>query len=288
MRKLVVITAGGGLALASTGCGLIPGIGEDPFDTLVNAVQDTRSVDSFRAEVSVDGAFGGAAPEGATEMEYVAEPEPTTRLQLDIPGQGQSQTLIRGSEMLMEGDPSLGQPEWLRMDLSEYGEQQPPDPVAQIEQLVASDGVEEVGPEEIEGTATTHYTGSYPITDGLDEIEDAQTRENLAETYDQMGVEEVQFDVWISDEGLPRRTVNELGDVSTTVDFLEFNSGVSIDYPSEDQIEDFGVGPDLDMDLDELPDAPGDVGDMPELPDAPDLEEMEDSLEELEESLQDT
>lgn len=287
MRKLAVTAAGGSLVLASTGCGLIPGLGQDPFDVISNAVQDMRAVDTYRAEVVTEGGVADVGGQDSVDLEYVAEPEPTMRMSMEVPGQGQGEVLARGTEMLIEGDPQLGTAEWLRMDLSEYGELVA-DPVAGVEQLLASDEVEEVGEEDIEGTATTHYTGTYPVSESLDEIEDSEAREMAAETYEEMDVDEVEFDVWITDDDMPRRVQDQVGEMSSTVDFLEFNADITIDYPDEGQIEDF------DMDLGEMPDvpdapdAPGEIPDMPEAPDAEDLglDDMEESLDELDDALE--
>lgn len=289
-RTVSAAAAGSGLLLAVSGCGLLPGVGEDPLETIRSAVEQTREVENYRAELAMSGSVEGVQFDNTAELEYVAEPEATLRMVTEVPGAGTSVVLMRDDDLLVEGDPSTGQAEWLRMDLTEAGQeqQQITDPVAEVEQLLAGDEVEEAGSEEIDGTSTTRYTGSFPAEEALREIEDSEARETTRQMYESMGVSEIPFDIWISEDGLPRRVHSDVGDVGSTVDFLEFNTDVAIDYPDEDLIEDFDHSPaepeggegGFGLDPEQMPE-------MDELPDLEDMEDLdiEDMMEEWEELL---
>ncbi|MBB4929347.1 hypothetical protein F4561_000167 [Lipingzhangella halophila] len=268
LKKSAGVAAGTGLVVATTGCGIIPGLGASPIEMLQQSVQETQEIGAYRAEVTSSGSIGDEpATDTTAEIVFTEDPEPTIELTNQ---DDNSVALIRGTEFLVDD----GSGEWLRMDFEEMGEDTFLDPKAQVDQLMAGQNVEETGSEEVNGVEATIVEGSYPIQDALDQIEDSEIRDQVETTYEEAGVEEVPFTVWVGD-GLPQRVQYEIGDYEETIDFLEFGQDVSIEWPSEDQISD----------MDEMFDDP--MSDMPspdvEMPDAPDLDqEMEDLEQDLE------
>lgn len=219
-------------------------------------------IDSYTATLEMSGSMSGVSLDMTSDVEYTATPEPIVKMESTSNG-ADSTILMRGSEMVMKSDmpgAAPGGPEWLRMDLGEMGEQgnmgAQQDPLAEVEKLLAADDVQEEGTADVGGLETTRYTGSYSTEEALQEL-DAEAQEAARQVYDQSGVSSVDFEVFVDDEGLPRRVTTDAGGtVSTTMDFTSFNEPVSIEWPSEDQIGDF----DSMMD-DMMGDVPG-GGDM--------------------------
>ncbi|GAA3763996.1 hypothetical protein HDA32_004981 [Spinactinospora alkalitolerans] len=253
LRKFAVAVAGSGLAMVVAGCSALPGAagGASVTEVLSNLVSQTREVESYRAEMTTSGSMQGQATEMTQEITYSGTPEPTYEITMDLGTSGTSRVLMRGDEILVEGDPSMGGPAWLRSSAAE-GTQQPQDPMAELEKLLAGEGIEEAGSEEVNGVSTTKYTGTYSVDQALENIDDADAKESAQQLYSQSGVSEMAFEVWVDDEGLPRRVSSEAGDFTSTMDFLEFNQPVEIEYPSADQIGD----------MDDLMGDLGDMGDM--------------------------
>ncbi|GAA3753011.1 hypothetical protein [Salinactinospora qingdaonensis] len=283
LRKIAVVIAGSGLALAIAGCSAAPG-GDEPSvdqssggdssaapsggneantdpsggseastedsgidvsgiaDTIKNLVSQTSEVSSYRAEVSLSGDnLGAAATESTQELIYTTDPEPTYKMVMTgTEGMGGT-VLMRGDEVLVQGDPSIGASAWMRVEMGSQFQQQPQqDPVAEMRKLLAAEGVEKVGSEEVNGVATTKYEGTYAIDTALERVQDQQTKETARQFYEQMGVSEIAFQVWVGGDGLPRRLVTDASTFVTTMDFLEFNQPVDISYPGPDEIQDMG------------------------------------------------
>lgn len=262
LKKSAGVVAGTGLVVASTGCGIVPGLGASPAEVLQQAVQETQNISTYRAEVNSSGSLGSEpATEDTFEITYTEDPEPT----MEIAGSEAGTVLARGAEFVVDD----GSGQWYRMDFSDMGEDMFQDPKAQVDQMMASENVEETGSEEVNGFGTRVFEGSYPIQEALDRIEDSNARDMAESRYDNAGVSEVPFTVWVGDDdGLPRRISYEIDDYEETIDFLEFGQDVNIEWPSEDEINDMG---------DMLNDPTG-GGDMPD-PESemPDLDqEMED------------
>lgn len=280
-KKISAALVGTGVVLATGGCGLLFGGGGDggsdgggggaadgplssldPVDLVAEAVSNTEQVESYTATMETSGSMSGVSFDTNADFAYTASPEPTVKVESTAEGVD-STVLMRGSEMVVQSDipgAAPGGPEWLRIDLSQMGEQgnmgAQQDPVAEVEKLLAADDVQEEGTADVDGVETTRYTGSYSPEEALQEL-DAEDRESARQVYDQSGVSSVDFEVFVDDDGFPRRiTTDAGGTVSTTMDFTGFNEPVSIEWPSEDQIGDY----DAMMD-DMMGDVPG-GGDM--------------------------
>lgn len=120
--------------------------------------------------------------------------------------------------------------------------------------------VKAAGRQEIGGVATTHFTGTIDLkkvlagfADIMGEEADRATRDQLElalEQFNALGLDqELPFEVWIDDDGFPRRErfsmdfgslVPGAGDASMemTVDFSDFGEPVDIDVPHKSQVTD--------------------------------------------------
>jgi hypothetical protein len=126
------------------------------------------------------------------------------------------------------------------------------DPTKMLEVLRGTtDGVEEVGQEEVRGVATTKYTATIDMVDALESFP-ADQREALEAQLDQLGARdaEVPVEVWVDADGLPRRFALLLDDfaaapsyeagMTMTIDLFDYGEPVDIEVPSPDEVTPFG------------------------------------------------
>lgn len=129
------------------------------------------------------------------------------------------------------------------------------DPSQLLETLrgVAGDVVE-VGPEEVRGVSTTRYRATIDLAEALEAAPEAQ-RERLEAQLDGFGTDGVTLpvEVWIDDDGLPRRMsidlagvaemANELGPggrASMTIEFFDYGDDITIELPDPADTTAFG------------------------------------------------
>jgi len=134
------------------------------------------------------------------------------------------------------------------------------DPSAYIGLFAGIFDVKDSGEQEIKGVSTTHYVGTIDlkkVLEGFSEVVgkdvDGATREQLhvvVEQFESLGIEEkIPFDIWIDEEGLPRRqriTMDfgklvpgaEEASMEMTVDFSDFGKPVEIEVPRPSQVTD--------------------------------------------------
>lgn len=116
------------------------------------------------------------------------------------------------------------------------------------------------GEQEVGGVPTTHYVGTIDLekvlagfSDVVGEDVDAATREQLemvVEQFGSLGIDEkIPFEIWIDEEGLPRRqriTMDfgklvpgaEEAKMEMTVDFSDFGKPVDIEVPRPSEVTD--------------------------------------------------
>lgn len=248
-------------AAGATGTGSATSLDE----LLVAAPQQAREAGSARFELSGSltdaetGAVVELAGEGASDYETN-----TTRMVLDVGEQsptGEPIEFIQSGSTFFLAAAALGLPlpsdaGWLRLDLDALGEQSgiaPPgfeafgegaDPTTALEALRGTTGeLETIGEEEVRGVDTTHYRTMISRDAAAAAAEtdpDAQQRledSALPETY--------PVDVWLGDDGLPRRIQfapsAESGGTETdrfTLEFYDYGEDVMIDVPSDEQVLD--------------------------------------------------
>ncbi|ASU85675.1 hypothetical protein CDO52_25275 [Nocardiopsis gilva YIM 90087] len=246
LKKIAAAAAGAGLALAVSGCSVLPlpGLGgPSPLEVVKNMANDAEKADTYTASMTMSGSVGAQSMDMSADIDYTRNPEPTLQMEMDMQGQ-QATVLMRGTDMVMKADSmGMGQmggdtPEWIRFD---PGDQQvdvgSQDPLSEVEKLMAVKQAEEAGSQDIDGVPTTKYTGSYSTEEALQEVDDADAQQAAREQFEQAGVDTVEFEAYIDGDGLPRRVVTKLGDAFTsTVDFHSFNEPSEVQFPSESQI----------------------------------------------------
>lgn len=135
------------------------------------------------------------------------------------------------------------------------------DPSSLVQFLRGADKVTEVGPEEIRGETTTHFTGTYSMKDALAATPEDR-RSTIENAMKQLGVsddalaQEIPFDAWLDSAGRVRRFVMTMdmsklapGKTPTLVgsamtmsmEFYDFGTDVQLDIPSDDQVTDLSA-----------------------------------------------
>jgi hypothetical protein len=120
--------------------------------------------------------------------------------------------------------------------------------------------VEASGEADIRGVSTTHYVGTIDLkqvlagfSDVVGKEVDAATKEQLemaVEQFESLGIDEkIPFEIWIDDDGLPRRQriTMDFGDLvpgtgeasmEMTVDYSAFGEPVEVDIPRPSEVTD--------------------------------------------------
>lgn len=274
MRRLLLLPI---LAVAfASGCG---GDELSPDAAVAQAASKTTEAGSSR--VSFSAAMSGSAlPDplefgGEGEFNYETQ---TGRLSYDmselIPGAGSSEI-----EMIQQGlvlymnfpegtDAELPEgKQWVKFDLAALGEESGVD-LGQLSQLNqgdpsqmlrylrgASEGVEEVGEDEVRGTDTTHYRAEVDIDKAIEQSLDdvpAEAREGVRHSAKRLreliGAKTIPVGIWIDGEGLTRRMKLEYDmdvpgqsgelHMEMTMEFFDF--GVEVDAkppPAEETVD---------------------------------------------------
>jgi hypothetical protein len=134
------------------------------------------------------------------------------------------------------------------------------DPSAYVGLFAGVFDVKASGEQELGGVPTTHYVGSIDLkkvlkgfADVVGEDADAATKEQLKEAvkqFESLGIDEnIPFDIWIDEDGLPRRqriTMDfgklvpgaEEASMEMTVDFSDFGKPVHIQIPDPSEVTD--------------------------------------------------
>lgn len=106
-----------------------------------------------------------------------------------------------------------------------------------------SDDLEELGREDVRGVSTTHLRATISMQKAYAEL-DAETRAAIEELVEQQGMPSTYpMEIWIDDDGLPRRlafemsqlnpVTNEQMAISTTMEFYDFGAEVDLTPPAE-------------------------------------------------------
>lgn len=251
---------GGGDATTTT-LAAAPGADAEPVAVLDDTVERTAAVESGRYEMVVTYDTGSVGAEPVTPVRATGEftdQGRSLRIEMDL---GEPVGTIE--EVIVDGIayvtvPGAGCQE---IDLSDLlgsvggsggGAM---DPGAFLEQLRAIDGdVQELGPLDVRGVATTHYAAAYTLTDAIAAMPDEQG-EALRQMYDTLPQSfletEQAVDVFVDDDGLVRRmqvatTSTDVEGVAlpsttTIMDWFDFGADVSVEAPGD--CEATGVSP---------------------------------------------
>jgi len=263
-----------GLALSLTGCLGSAGdkageVGENiklsAAQVLGRTAQKTGQLDSFAADLSMEMTGAREGNVSATgQMRYRLKPDLAYALTFDrmtVDGQsmgGMEQILVnRTIYMKMPMLSRLGvnpSKPWFKMTLDELGRKsglnvdevlqqaQQMDPVQNTKMLTASKDAREVGKETVNGVETTHYTGTYRMEDALAQLSPEQ-REIIRKGYEGSGMENMQFDLWVDDQQLPRKMIMRSqqtagGALTMTITYRDFGKPVNIAEPPATEVTD--------------------------------------------------
>jgi hypothetical protein len=305
------------LLLALTACGSSP---EDLLDGAPDALEEAGS-SRFEMRVTAVGDGVDSRYAATGEQDYDTG---TMRMEADLGLDTTStETLALGDVMYLRspmfamftGDEET----WVRVDVAASGEAAGLDvdalvegqtgPAALLQQLRGAAGdIEELGEEDVRGVSTTRLR---VIVDTERAIENSppETREQLRAFSEASGMPpEYPMEVWIDDDGLPRRlsTVVEVEDEQvgtvtqqTVLELYDFGIRVDIEEPADDEVVELrelmeelaeleeslgldGEGPAAGLAPGDEPDADTDAdAGVPEEP-ADDIDELREQLEELE------
>lgn len=234
---------------------------------LNKASEKTSNTDTVTATFSMQGSAGGAGQVTANgSMQYRLRPDYAFRMSFDrmsVAGQsvgGMEQRLI-GDTMYMKmpdipglGSGSGSSKPWLKFSLRELGKKlgvnlqqlmqqsQQMDPVQNIKLLTAAKDSRQVGTEIVDGTQTTHFTGTYSMAEALSKL-GPKERKVFAKLSKDSGMEKMAFDLWVDDQQLPRRmTMRTAGSakesVSITMNFRDYGKPVTIVAPPPNEVAD--------------------------------------------------
>jgi hypothetical protein len=258
-RRSPLLAALVGLLLVLSACG-----GPSPQDLLDDAPAALEEAGSSRFEMRVTAVGEGVDSRYSAVGEQDFETG-TMRMEADLGLEASSTETLAVGEVMYLRSPMFvlftgDEDRWVRVDLRESGQAAGLDvdalvegqtgPAALLQQLRgAADEVEEVGEEEIRGVATTHLR---VVVDTQRAIEDSPpaAREQLRTFAEASGMpDEYPMDVWIDDDGLPRRlsTVVEVQDETmgtvtqqTVLELYDFGVTVRVEEPDEDEVVDLG------------------------------------------------
>ncbi|MER6943637.1 LppX_LprAFG lipoprotein [Nonomuraea sp. NPDC000554] len=264
-RRYSLATAAAGAALvavAVAGCGT----NAQPIqvklaasEVLAQAAQKTQDVTSY----TVDAVANVTHPQegnGKVQGRMLYQRQPlAVDLTLDTVDMG-GRGLPGGVRAVLQGDTVYVKVEalkemlgatkpWIKVPLTDVGapgevkqslDQIQQFDLANVTKLVtASQDVKAAGNETVDGTDTTHYSGTFPVDAAVQLLpanEQEQAKSNLAELKD------VKFDIWVGSDGLPRKLAlngaKEGATLDATMLFKGFNEPVNIQTPPADQVGD--------------------------------------------------
>lgn len=128
------------------------------------------------------------------------------------------------------------------------------DPLANLSLLTgAAEDVTEVGEEDVRGVATRHFKVTVSVEKSLAQVPE-RFRPAMSQLTEQLGTKTLPVDVWIGDDGLPRRLGYEVdlskasipgaeglsGSVKTTMDVFDYGKPVEATVPPAEDTVDLG------------------------------------------------
>ncbi|MGW6796393.1 hypothetical protein [Streptomyces chartreusis] len=261
--RLSVRAAVPAAALLLAGCAGGAGADQDASgtsaaDAVARAVAKTEGVTSLHYKVT--GSFperGRIADEGTVRTKPVTASLRTANLS----GAERGETELRLVDGVLYGSATgdmveeMGGRHWigygpaahftthggLRMDVGALRDSVARNPAREAAFLAGAPDARRVGDEKIDGTGTTHYTGTAAVAElraSLDEVEDKAAREGRRRSLDQYekaGVDELTLDVWIDGDDRVRRLRTQgfgrHGELDLTVTFLDYGKPVTVRAP---------------------------------------------------------
>lgn len=252
-KKLATGLCALGLVLGGVACGNSSG-GAGP-NALAVAAEKATDAGSSRMTMTMSMSVSGQelSMEGEGVFDYDEQLGEMTMTIAGLGGREQSfDMIVEDHYLYMKLPPELGGGGWTRMDLTDVvgaggTNQFSQDPSQYLDFLRgAGEDVEEVGTEDIDGVTTTHYKAELSFDAILDYA--AESGEGTEEEIDALrtqletlGDESIPSEVWIDEDGLPRRMKlsmdveagGQSADMDLTIGLSDYGVEVDVEPPSD-------------------------------------------------------
>jgi hypothetical protein len=230
-------------------------------EALGKASDKTADLKSFRATLATSTTVEGRTTDLKGNLAFQLQPEPA--MKLDVPAIKTPGKTTDGFREVFTGDtiylkvPALakqaGKP-WVSFSaaelskatgvdlkgLQDQGKQV--DPSLNAKMLTASKDVHKVGTETVGGVSTTHYQGTFALSEALSKLGTDQ-RAEAQKIFGQAGLDKLNFSLWIDGQQLPRKITLTTPPgakikFDTAMNYLDFDKPVSIKAPDKSQVAD--------------------------------------------------
>jgi hypothetical protein len=226
-------------------------------EVLAKVSNRAGGITSFRGLLSVSAKASGTRTEMKGKLAYRLKPTPALRYDVSstrVNGRkSESYSEILAGDKLYLQMPTLsvqtGKP-WTGISVKKLGgmslnatdQASQGDPSLNATMLTASKDVREVGRETVGGVSTTHYHGTFDLTEGLAKLSSEQ-RAQAQKAFARAGYHTMTFDMWVDGQQLPRKVtmVSPPGAkayAKTTMTYTAFNVPVSVAAPPKSQVAD--------------------------------------------------
>jgi hypothetical protein len=236
-RSLLVVVAL--LALVAGGCG----DARDPFAALDLAAKRSGEVDSIRQSITMETDLGGERMSLEGEGAFTADSLDGEMTATTVAGgeELEFELISVGGTMYMRSEalPLPKGKEWIKTADMPVSSMEPDELVNHLRE---SQGVTNVGTEEIRGEPTTHFRG--PVD--FEKLVEAAFGDDMAEQLKQLPDAEaygIAVDVWVREDGLPARIGMKItapenvgGAMTMTVDFLDYDVPIEVEAPPADKV----------------------------------------------------
>jgi hypothetical protein len=248
----------GGQGTASQGSG-----GQTGSETAVQAIQaaadQSKKVSSYA--IKMDETLTGAVAQHLTgDMQFRLKPTLLAKVNLRIPPQSIDEILTSNAAYIkVPGLGATGKP-WVKLPFSGKNSAgaalgqllqsvETSNPANQTAALTASKDLHKTGTAVINGIPTTEYQGSYSAEAQLEKLP-ASLRKLTSKSIKQLGIDKVNFTIWIDADHQTRRVITvEHGTgstITTKLDIVSINQPVSVTLPPPSQVTtaptDLGTG----------------------------------------------
>lgn len=255
-RKLTLALCGVALTLAGGACGEKEGGSPESLNALTAAAEKATDAGSSAMRMdmtmSVDGQDLSMQGEGKFDYDEQLGEMTMTISGSGLPSSQSIDMIVDDRYLYMKTPAALGGGGWQRMDMtvavgSRGANQFGQDPTQYLDFLRgAGEDIEEVGTEEIDGVTTTHYKAELSFEAILDHAAESgeatdEEIEALRTQLEALGDESMPSEVWIDDDGLPRRMKlamsveagGQSADMDITIDLFDYGIEVDVEPPKE-------------------------------------------------------
>jgi hypothetical protein len=213
------------------------------------AAKRTTEVETLRQKITMDADFEGEEVSMEAEGSFTADSQDgvMTASMVTDGEKLEFEAIAVDGTMYMKSDalPLPEGKEWFKTPDTPTSTMEPAEFVRFLRE---SEGVENVGSEDIRGEPTTHFQGPLDL-EKLAEASDAEILDAIKASPEAKEFD-ILVDVWVLENGLPARIGMKVtapeqvgGDMTMTSDILEYDVPVDAEAPPQDKVaEDFDLG----------------------------------------------